>query len=113
MSSTAVLLLKFVGNLEKQVNFTILEHSDQGLEHTLCVNEQVANQVTTYFPTNRHIYMKRYNANCYSRNRPIPLEIIILQKYKLKLLRHDYNERQRGNDQILEGITLRFLILSL
>lgn len=87
-----VLIFKNGDRLEKQVYFTILERSDQGLEHTLCVLEHVTKQVKEDFPSIHHIYMKSDNAGCYSGNGHIQLEIIILQKYDLKLIRHDYNE---------------------
>ncbi|GBM65883.1 hypothetical protein AVEN_49928-1 [Araneus ventricosus] len=75
-----VLLFKSDDTLQKQVHFTILERSDQGLEHTLSVLEHVAKQVKTDFPTIRHSFMKSDNAGCYSRNGHIQLEIQILKK---------------------------------
>ena len=66
-----VLLFKNNDTTQKQVYFTILERSDQGLEHTLCVLEHVAKQVNQDFPNLSNIFMKSDNAGCYSGNSTI------------------------------------------
>ncbi|GBL98130.1 hypothetical protein AVEN_248950-1 [Araneus ventricosus] len=60
--------------------------------------EHVAKQVKTDFPTICHIFMKSDNADGYSGNGHIQLEIQTFKKYGIKL-RHDYKEPQRGEDQ--------------
>lgn len=87
------------GTLKKAVYFTVLESCDQDSVSTLCVSEHALNQFKLDFPDTKKLYVKTDNAGCYSGNICPESRYLMAKNFGIKVLRHDYNEPQRGKDQ--------------
>ena len=71
----------------------------QGVLETLCLVEYVAKQIKYDLPFISNLYRKSDNATCYASNSVAEIEYKICKTNGFKLLRHDYNEPQKGKDQ--------------
>ena len=94
-----VIYLKQDNEIKKYVYFTLLQKCEQNLAHTLSVAYFVCQQIKTDFPTVKNVYKKSDNTWCYAANGYLLGEYHILKEKDLTLIRHDFNELQRGKDQ--------------
>ncbi|CAF1255298.1 unnamed protein product [Didymodactylos carnosus] len=86
-------------NIIKHVYFTMLTQSDQSTADTLAIFEHVLKQFHPDNPHIRKLYVKSNNDGCYAGNSYAELSHSICKSLGIELLRHDYNEPQRGKDQ--------------
>ena len=94
-----VIYLKQDNELKKYVYFTLLQKCEQNLAHTLSVTDHVCQQIETDYPNIKNVYKKSDNTGCYAGNGYLLGEYHILKEKDLTLIRHDFNEPQRGKDQ--------------
>jgi len=92
--------LKTANNdLTKHTYLTALTRCDQDVLKTLCVSDYVIKQFKKDFPNVNNLYRKSDNAACYAGNSVAEIEYKICKANGMKLIRHDYNEPQKGKDQ--------------
>ena len=101
MSLHVDVFLKRTANndLVKHTYLTSISRCDQDVLETLCVAEHVIKQFKKDFPHINSLYRKSDNASCYAGNSVSEIEYAICRASDIKLLRHDYNEPQKGKDQ--------------
>ena len=96
-----VLMTKAVTSSElmKSVYFTTIYTCDQDVIDTLCVAEHVLKEIQKDHPNIKQLLRKTDNAGCYSGNSVAEIGYSICRQNDFTLLRHDYNEPQKGKDQ--------------
>ena len=94
-----VIYLKQDNEVKKYVYFTLLQKCEQNLTYTLSVAYFSCQKIKADFPTVKNVYKKSDNTWCYAANGYFLGEYHILKEKDLTLIRHDFNELQRGKDQ--------------